>query len=92
VSTAQGVAQVPPVGRPVVYGAMGYIIALVLLALIVPILFMVLSRRTSSPGGVADKHRDRGVTVSRPSSDQPTPRAGAVNQAEPGTEGRLPPG
>jgi hypothetical protein len=70
---------------------MGYIIALVLLAIVVPLLFLLLSRRTTSAGGLDAKH-DRGVTVSGPSSDQPTPRSNAVNQASPGAERRLPPG
>ena len=72
---------------------MGYIIALVLLVIVVPLLFMALGRKSTATGGVARKgSRDRGVTVSRPSSDQPTPRADATNQAAPEAERRLPPG
>ena len=70
---------------------MGYIIALVLLILVVPLLFVLLSRRASGGGGA--RSRDRGVTVEKPSSDQPTPGApGALNQPAPGAERRLPPG
>ena len=71
---------------------MGYIIAIVLLAIVVPLLFILLSRRTTSAGGLVDKHRSRGVTVSQPSSDQPTPRAENLNQPDPGADRRLPPG
>jgi hypothetical protein len=71
---------------------MGYIIAVVLLAIVVPLLFLLLSRRTTSAGGLADKQRSRGVTVSRPSSDQPTPRADNLNQSSSDTDRRLPPG
>jgi hypothetical protein len=74
-----------------VYRAMGYVIGVIIL-LIVPLLFILLSRRTSSAGGVAAKQRSRGVTVSKPSSDQPTPRADATNQADFGADQRLPPG
>jgi hypothetical protein len=55
---------------------MGYIIALVLLLIAVPLIFMLSSRRSTSGGGVGTKSRDRGVTVSKPSSDQPTPKPG----------------
>jgi hypothetical protein len=75
-----------------VYVGMGYIIAIVLIAVVVPLLFMLLSRRTTSTGGLAEKQRSRGVTVSQPSSDQPTPRDDAINQPEPGREQQLPPG
>jgi hypothetical protein len=71
---------------------MGYIIAFILLLIVVPLVFILLSRRTTSPGGLAEKQRGHGVTVSQPSSDQPTPRAGAVNQPAPGREQQLPPG
>lgn len=71
---------------------MGYIIAIVLLAIVVPLLFILLSRRTTSAGGLADKQRSRGMTVSQPSSDQPTPRAGNLNQADADADRRLPPG
>jgi hypothetical protein len=54
----------PHVAR--VYAAMGYIIAVVVLLLLIPLLFMVLSRRTTGPGGVAARHRDRGMTVEKP--------------------------
>lgn len=72
---------------------MGYVIALVLLIIVVPLIFLLASRRTTSAGGLAAKSRDRGVTVSKPSSDQPTPRGDAtVNHPAPGAERRLPPG
>jgi hypothetical protein len=67
-----------------VYRQMGYIIALVLLLIAVPLIFILSSRRTTSAGGLAAKSRDRGVTVSKPSSDQP--------KASPTNEQRLPPG
>ena len=63
---------------------MGYIIALVILIVVVPLLFVLFSRRTTGGGGTAMRHRDRGVTIEKPSSDQPTPK--------PGAEQRLPPG
>lgn len=71
---------------------MGYIIALGLLVIVVPLLFLMLSRRTTSAGGLADKQRSRGMTVSRPSSDQPTPRADNLNQPAPDEDRKLPPG
>jgi len=70
---------------------MGYIIGLILLIVVVPLLFLLLGRRTTSASGMTAK-RDRGVTVSKPSSDQPTPRAEATNQAAAGAERKLPPG
>jgi hypothetical protein len=71
---------------------MGYIIAIVLLIVIVPLLFMLLSRRTSSPGGVAEGHRSRGVTTAEPAAEQITPRADSTNRATPEAERKLPPG
>lgn len=71
---------------------MGYIVALVLIIVVVPLLFVLLSQRKTSAGGLGARSRDRGVTVSKPSADAPTPRADAVNQVEPGVEKRLPPG
>lgn len=71
---------------------MGYIIALVVLFLVVPLIFLMLSRRTPAGGGGL-RQRDRGVTVAEPSSDQPTPgAAGSINQPGAGTERRIPPG
>jgi hypothetical protein len=69
---------------------MGYVLVIVIAVLVVPLLFMMLSRRTTSGGGVDS--RDRGVTVSQPSSDQPTPRADGTNRAAPGADRKLPPG
>jgi hypothetical protein len=71
---------------------MGYIFALVLLFLVPP-LFIVLSRRTTRAGGIVHDPDERGVTVSGPRSDQPTPRGdNTVNQTAPGAKKRLPPG
>jgi hypothetical protein len=62
---------------------MGYIIGLIFLLLIVPLVFMMLTRRTSSTGGIdAANH---GVTPDRPAADEPTPRAG------PGVDRHIPP-
>lgn len=71
--------------RPV-YWPMGYIIAIVLLLLVVPLVFLLLGRRTGTAGGI--RRESRGVTVARPSSDQPTPRDSS--RAPPGPE--IPPG
>lgn len=57
---------------------MGYIIALVFLVVLVPIIFMALSRRSTGGGGI--ESRSRGVTMEEPSSDQPTPGASTVNR------------
>jgi hypothetical protein len=98
---AQRLARRPTAPRPIlppapggrVYQQMGYIVALVLLLIAVPLIFILSGRRTTSAGGMAARPRDRGVTVSQPSSDQPTPRGDAtVNQTAPGAERRLPPG
>lgn len=70
---------------------MGYIIGFVLLVVVVPLLFVFLSRRQRGAGPLVGRHSG-GVTPTRPSSDQPTPGAGTVNQAAPGAERRLPPG
>jgi hypothetical protein len=80
---AIGARASPPLPSAV-YRKMGYIFALVLLLIAVPLIFIMASRRTTSAGGMAAKPRDRGVTVSKPSSDQP--------KATPATERRLPPG
>jgi hypothetical protein len=71
---------------------MGYIIALVLIVVVVPLLFVLLSRRTTRAGGLGAGSHSRGVTVSQPSADTPTPRADGLNQPAPGAEKRLPPG
>jgi hypothetical protein len=63
---------------------MGYITGIIIVLLLVPLLFLVLTRHGRTAGGI-DSH-DRGVTPSEPSSDQPTPRAG------PGRDARIPPG
>ena len=69
---------------------MGYIIALVLIIVIVPLLFMLLSRRPS--GGGSGAPQSGGVTPSLPSSDEPTPGAGNINQGTAEAERRVPPG
>lgn len=70
-------------GRPV-YAAMGYIIGIIVLILLLPLLWMMLTRRTTGHGGIdSDNH---GVTPDRPSSDEPTPRPG------PGVDRKIPPG
>lgn len=72
---------------------MGYIIAVVVLLIVVPLLFIALSRRTPTSGRIGQEPRGRGVTFSEPASDQPTPGdERSVNQPKPGTERRLPPG
>lgn len=71
---------------------MGYIVALVLLVAIVPLLFVLLSRRTSGAGTATAKRGGRGITVEQPSSDQATPGADTLNQPSPGAERRIPPG
>lgn len=74
-----------------VYPRMGYIIALVLLLVFVPLLFLLLSRRTHAGGGIAS--RDHGLSPSRPSSDQPTPPAGpATDRPHQGSDHGVPPG
>jgi hypothetical protein len=75
-----------------VYVRMGYIIALVFVVVVVPLLFIFLSRRGRHAGGVGADSTSRGVTVMEPSSDQPTPTAEATNRTSPGAEQRLPPG
>lgn len=70
---------------------MGYIIALVFFVLLVPMLFLLLTRRAG--GGREPRSHDHGVTVEQPSSDEPTPGApGSINQPVPGAERRIPPG
>lgn len=68
---------------------MGYIFALVLLVIVVPLVFLLLTRRPA--GGGRAGRADRGYTVEEPSSDQPSP-GGTVNQPTPEAERRLPPG
>ena len=72
---------------------MGYIIALVLLVVVVPLLFVLLNRRPRGAGSLdGGERRSGGMTAMRPSSDQPTPGAGSVNETSPGAERRVPPG
>ena len=63
---------------------MGYIIGIVIVLQLVPLLFMLLTRRTTGRGGL--DNANHGVSPDRPSSDQPTPRPG------PGVDPRIPPG
>jgi len=70
---------------------MGYIIALIVLVIVVPLLFVLLSRR-SAAGGSGIRHGVRSVTREMPSADGPTPGAPrSLNQPKPGSEERLPP-
>jgi hypothetical protein len=68
---------------------MGFIIAVLVALLVVPLLFILLGRRSAGRGGITT--RSRGMTVSEPSSDQPTPGAGG-NRVTQGAERRIPPG
>ena len=70
---------------------MGYIIALVLLVVIVPLLFVLLSRRPSG-AGTDGSPKAGGVSPSGPSSDAPTPGAATVNHGTAEAERRIPPG
>jgi hypothetical protein len=69
---------------------MGYIAVLVAALILVPLFFLLAGRRPA--GNRGDGSSDHGVTPSEPSSDQPTPRANAVNQLAPEAEKQLPPG
>jgi hypothetical protein len=62
---------------------MGYIIALIILLLVVPLVLTMLTRRTTGRGGIDSA--DHGFTPDRPSADEPTPRAG------PGVDPQIPP-
>jgi hypothetical protein len=69
---------------------MGYIIAIILLLIVVPLLFIMLSRKSSGAGTLDSGPRSGGFTPSRPSADAPTPQPGSINQ-RPEAERRLPP-
>jgi hypothetical protein len=69
---------------------MGYIVVIVVALLIIPILFAFFSKRPAS--GRELSRSDHGLGPSKPAADQPTPRAGAVNQIEPEASKRIPPG
>ena len=71
---------------------MGYIIAIILLVIVVPLIFLLLSKRTSGAGTLGRAAHSGGVTPSQPSSDQPTPQAGSMNQPSAEAERRIPPG
>ena len=80
-----------PFGAFAVYERMGYIVALILVVLVLPLLFLLLSRRTTGAGRLPS--HDRGMTVSRPSSDQPTPPAGPrTDRPSGGADRGVPPG
>ena len=68
---------------------MGYIIALIVLVLAIPLIFLLLGRRTRAGGGI--ESRDHGLTVSEPSSDEPTPLAENTQPSTPEVSRRLPP-
>jgi hypothetical protein len=53
---------------------MGYIIGIVIVLLVLPLLWMMLSRGTSGRGGIDSSNR--GVTPDKPAADEPTPRPG----------------
>ncbi len=63
---------------------MGYIIGIIIVLLVIPLLFMLFSRRSTGHGGIDSANH--GMSPDRPSSDQPTPRPG------PGVDPRIPPG
>ncbi|HUR57281.1 MAG TPA: hypothetical protein VM029_06205 [Opitutaceae bacterium] len=70
---------------------MGYIVAIVVIVLVVPVLVLMLSRPKTGAGRPAS--RNRGVTVSAPSSDQPTPPAGPrTDRPSSGADRGVPPG
>ena len=70
---------------------MDYLFVIVLLVVVVPLLLLVLSHRPRGAGRLRGRRLSGGVTPQEPSSDQPTPQADSVNQAE-GVERKLPPG
>jgi len=66
---------------------MGYIIAIVVLLILVPVIFLLLSRRTVRGGGISSN--EHGVTRLEPSAeDTPTPGPAASSQP---TERKSPP-
>jgi hypothetical protein len=69
---------------------MGYIIAIVLILVAVPLLLLVLSRRPSGAGTLDPRRRSGGFTPTHPSADAPTPQPDSINQ-RPEAERRLPP-
>lgn len=71
---------------------MGYIIAIILLVIVVPFIFLLLSKRTRGAGTLGGVPHSGGVTPSEPSSDQPTPQMDSVNQPAAEAEHRIPPG
>jgi hypothetical protein len=71
---------------------MGYIIAIVLLLIAVPLVFLLMSRAPRGAGGMGRRRHDTGVTVTQPSSDQPTPPAHAMNRPSEGADKNVPPG
>jgi hypothetical protein len=70
---------------------MGYIIALILILIIVPLLVKTVGKRAGGAG--LDQKREENQTIrSEPAADEPSPSgASAVNQATPSGERRLPP-
>jgi hypothetical protein len=88
---AKSGAGAAPRGAFAVNGRMGYIVALILVVLVVPLICLLLSRRTTGAGRL--ETHDRGMTVSRPSSDQPTPPAGPrTDRPSTGADHGVPPG
>lgn len=70
---------------------MGYAFMIIALLVLIPVVFILLSRRGGNTGGIRS---DTKTTMrDEPSSDQPTPRADpTVNQASAEVGRRLPPG
>jgi hypothetical protein len=68
----------------------GYILVIVAAVVLVPVLFALFGRRPA--GGRRPAQLDHGVTPAQPSSDQPTPRSGRVNEIAPDVTKRIPPG
>jgi hypothetical protein len=71
---------------------MDYIIALIVLVIVVPLIFLFMGRASRGAGGMARKPHSGGVTPSKPSSDEPSAGGGAINQPPTGQGDRIPPG
>lgn len=68
-------------------------LAIAFFAIVPIVVFFLLRERPHQVGGPrAYDAYDRGITISAPAADQPTPRTGAVNRVAPGKEQRIPPG
>lgn len=69
---------------------MNYLVMLGLLVVILPVVFIFMTRRGmhARQGG----QRDHGLSVDEPSSDQPSAAGGTVNRGTSATQRRTPPG